>query len=155
MFLRQLTNEWGEDEAFDYFEKLSGNILQYTSSGSGPVNALIQGEAAIGLGMTAQAVTEINQGVELEVLFFQEGSPFSMYGSAVLANSANRECVMEVFNYLAADLCKGNNERFFPDQLFKNFTPVIEGYPTDIDYGDMSNDTLSEKERLQAKWNFN
>jgi len=154
MFLRQLTNEWGEDEAFEYFEKFSENVLQYTSSGSGPVNALIQGEAAIGLGMTSQAVTEINQGVELEVLFFQEGSPFSMYGNAVLADSADRECVMEVFNYLATDLCKGNNERFFPDQVFKDFAPAIEGFPADINYGDMSNDTLQEKERLQGKWIF-
>lgn len=155
MFLRQLVNEWGEDEAFDYFEKFSENVLQYTSSGSGPVNALIQGEAAIGLGMTSQAVTEINEGVELEILFFQEGSPFSMYGNAVLANSSDRECVMEVFNYLATDLCKGNNERFFPDQVFKDFAPEVEGFPTNIKYGDMSNDTLSEKERLQGKWNFN
>ena len=144
MFLRQLTNEWGEDKAFAYFEKLSENVLQFTSSGSGPVNALIQGEVAVGLGMTSQAVTEINDGVELEILFFDEGSPFSMYGNAVLAKSAERECVMEVFNYLATDLCKGNNERFFPDQIFKDFVPVVDGYPTDIRYGDMSNDTLSE-----------
>lgn len=155
MFLRQLTNEWGEDEAFDYFEKLSENVLQYTSSGSGPVNALIQGEVAIGLGMTSQAVTEMNQGVELEILFFEEGAPFSMYGNAVLAGSAERECVMEVFQYLATDLCKGNNERFFPDQVFKDFTPEVEGFPTGVDYGDMSNDTLSEKERLLEKWDFN
>lgn len=155
MFLRQLTNEWGEDVAFDFFEKLSENVLQYTSSGSGPVNALVQGEVAIGLGMTAQAAIEINAGAELEILFFPEGSPFSMYGNAVLANSADRECVMEVFNYLATDLCRGNNERFFPDPIFKGFSPVLEGYPTNIKFGDMSNDTLSEKERLQAKWNFN
>lgn len=155
MFLRQLTNEWGEDAAFDYFEKLSENILQYTSSGSGPVNALIQGEAAIGLGMTAQAVTEINEGMELEVLFFEEGSPTNMYGNAVLTNSASRSCVMEVFNYLATDLCRGANERFFPDQIFKDFVPVLENYPTDIHYGDMSGNTLSEKERLQGKWTFN
>lgn len=155
MFLRQLTNEWGEEDAFDYFEKFSRNVLQFTSSGSGPVNALIQGEVAIGLGMTAQAVIEINNGAELEILFFEEGSPFSMYGNAVLAHSADRECVMEVFNYLATDLCRGNNERFFPDPIFVNFAPTIKGYPSNINYGDMSNDTLSEKERLQGKWNFN
>lgn len=155
MFLRQLTNEWGEEEAFNYFARLSENILQYTSSGSGPVNALIQGEAAVGLGMTSQAVTEINEGVELEILYFDEGSPFSMYGNAVLAKSADRSCVIEVFNYLATDLCKGNNERFFPDQIFKDFIPVVEGFPTNIHYGDMSNDTLGEKERLLEKWTFN
>lgn len=155
MFLRQLTNEWGEEEAFNYFEQFSENVLQYTSSGSGPVNALVQGEVAVGLGMTSQAVVEINQGVNLDIIFFEEGSPYSMYGNAVLASSAGRECVMEVFNYLATDLCRGDNELYFPDQIFKDFAPEVEGFPTGIRYGDMSNDTLSEKERLQSKWTFN
>lgn len=155
MFLRQLTNEWGEDAAFDYFEKFSENVLQFTASGSGPVNALVQGEAAIALGMTAQAWVEISEGVDLQMIFFEEGSPYSMYGSAVLENSAQRECVMEVFQYLATDLCKGNNEQFFPDQIFRDFVPEAEGFPVPDRYGDMSNDTASEKERLQAKWNFN
>lgn len=30
----------------------------------------------------------------------------------------------------------------------------MEGYPTDIKYGNMKDDTLAEKERLQAKWTF-
>lgn len=155
MFLRQLTNEWGEDAAFEYFDKLTENILQYTSSGSGPVNALIQGEVAIGLGMTSQAVVEINQGVNLETFFFEEGSPFSMYGSGIIKKSAERECVKEVFNYLATDLCKKDNELFFPDQIYKDFVPVVEGFPTNVKYGNMSNDTLTEKERLLAKWDHN
>ena len=154
MFLKQLVNEWGEDEAFEYFEALTKNILQYTSSGSGPINALVQGEAAIGLGMTSQAVVEINQGVNLEILFFDEGSPYSMYGYAVLNKSAQRPEVMEVFNYLATDLCKGDNELYFPDQIFKDFKPSIEGFPTDINYGNMENNTLAEKERLIEKWTF-
>ena len=154
MFLRQLVNEWGEDAAFDYFSKLTENILQYTSSGSGPVNALVQGEVAIGIGMTSQAVEEINQGVPLEIIFFAEGSPFSMYGNAILAKSYDRKEVRDVFNYLATDLCKGNNEKFFPDQIFKDFAPTIKNYPTNIHYGNMKNDTLAEKERLLAKWTF-
>lgn len=154
MFLRQLTNEWGEDEAFKYFEKLTENILQYTSSGSGPVNALVQGEVAIGLGMTSQAVVEINEGVDLSIMFFEEGSPYSMYGSGILKNSAERDCVREVFNYLAVDLARGDNEKYFPDQIFKDFAPEVKGFPTNIPYGNMSNDTRSEKERLLAKWAF-
>ena len=154
-FLRQLTNEWGEDEAFDYFEKLSENVLQYTSSGSGPINALIQGEVAVGLGTIYQAATEISQGMDIQIVFFPEGAPFSMYGNAVLSKSSNRSCVMEVFQYLSTDLCKENNKNFCPDQIFKEFVPEMGGYPQNIPYGDMSNDTLAEKERLQAKWSFN
>ena len=154
MFLRQLVNEWGEEEAFAFFERFSENVLQYTSSGSGPVNALVQGEVGVGLGMTSQAATEINEGVNLDIVFFEEGSPFSMYGNAMMAKSAGRQAVRDVFHYLATDLCKGNNEKFFPDQIFKDFAPEVEGYPKNIRYGDMSNDTLAEKERLLSRWSF-
>ncbi len=153
MFLRQLTNEWGEDKAFEYFDKFSENVLQYTSSGSGPVKALEAREVAVGLGMTSQAVVKINDGnTELKIVFFEEGSPYSMYGSGVLKKSAGRKAVMDVFNYLATDLCKGNNEKYFPDQVFKNFTPTVEGFPTGIKYGNMNNDTQAEKDRLLSKW---
>lgn len=154
MFLRQLTNEWGEDEAFAWFEKLADNVLSFTSSGSGPVNALKQGEVGIGLGMTSQAVHEINEGVNLEIKFFEEGSPFSMYGNAILKKSADKEGIMDVFEYIAIDLCKGSNTLFFPDQIFKDFVPELDGYPKNIKYGNMKNDTLAEKERLLAKWTF-
>lgn len=154
MFLRQLTNEWGEDKAFDYFSKLTNNILQYTSSGSGPVNQLIQGEVAIAIGMTSQGVTEKNNGVDLEIIFFEEGSPFSMYGNAIVAKDNIPENVYQTFKYLSTDLCKQNNELYFPDQIYKNFVPVVKGYPTNIKYGNMSNDTRSEKERLLKKWTF-
>lgn len=154
MFLKQLVNEWGEDAAFEYFEKFSENVLQYTSSGSGPVNALVQGEAGIGLGMTSQAVVEIKEGAELEIVFFEEGSPFSMYGYAIMEKSADRKEVQEVFNYLATELCRQDNERYFPDQIFKDFKPEVEGFPANIDYGDMTGDTLEEKERLLKKWTF-
>ncbi len=153
MFLRQLVNEWGETEAFDYFDAFSENVLQYTTSGSGPVAALEAREVAVGLGMTSQAVVRINAGNdELKILFFEEGSPYSMYGNAILKKSADRTAVREVFDYLATDLCRGDNERYFPDRIFKDFAPVVEGFPVNVKYGNMANDTLPEKERLQAKW---
>ena len=152
MFLRQLVNEWGEDEAFEYFEKLAPNILQFTSSGMGPVNALIQGEAAIGLGFISQAVQEINAGRNLKIVFFEEGVPFSIYGNALLKKSAGKQAAVDVFNCIATELVHDNNELFYPEQIFRDITPEIQNYPTNIDYGDMSNNTLEEKERLLAKW---
>ena len=69
MFLKAFVNSMGEEEAFAYFDSLYPNMLSFTSSGSGPVNALVQKEAAIGLGMTFQAVNEINKGSNLQILF--------------------------------------------------------------------------------------
>ncbi len=154
IFLRQLTNQWGEEKAFDYFKKLTDNVLAYTTSGSGPVNALKQKEVAIGIGMTAQAVTEINDGVPLEVIFFEEGAPCGMYGNAVVSGRENDKAVMDVFTYLSTDLAKQNNEKFTPEQVYNDFVPQMENYPKNIQYGDMKNNTLAEKERLLEKWIF-
>lgn len=154
MFLKSLVNAWGEEEAFAYFDQLTPNILQYTSSGSGPVNALVQGEVAIGLAMTSQTVTEINNGVDLEVHFFEEGSPYSMYGMAMIEGKDKRPEVREVFEFFIKTLMVEDKELFFPEKVYKNQDFVIENYPTNIPYADMSGDSPTEKQRLLEKWKY-
>ena len=154
MFVKSLVNAWGEEEAFDYFSELGENILQFTSSGSGPVNALVQGEAAIGLGMTAQAVTQINEGADLKLLFFEEGSPYSLYGYAMPEGKQENPAVKEVFDFFYNTLVKEDKELFYPEQIYKDITFEIENYPTDIPYADMSDNTTEEKQRLLENWEF-
>ena len=154
MFLKSLVNTMGEDEAFEYFDKLSENILQFTTSGSGPVNALMQNEVAIGLGITAQAVTKINEGADLKVKFFEEGSPFALYGNSIVNKGEIAPEVKEVFNYLSTVCVEEINELYFPENIIKGKYPVVENFPTDIKYSDMSGDTMAEKKRLLEKWKY-
>lgn len=153
MFLRNLTNAWGEEQAFSYFDQLTENILSYTTSGSGPVNALCQREVAVGLGMTAQAVNKINDGENLKIVFFEEGSPYSLYGHAMVKGKEERACVKELFDFIVNTYIKEANEKFFPERIIKDFAPTVKNYPSNIKYGDMKNDTQEEKERLLDKWN--
>lgn len=153
MFLKNLVNVMGEDEAFNYFDALSENIISYTASGSGPVNALLSKEAAIGLGMTSQAVTKITaDNAPFKILFFEEGSPYSLYGSCIPATNGDDEAVRQVFSYIVNEFSVEKCEKFFPEKIFKNKDFSVENYPTNIKYGNMSNDTPEEKERLLAKW---
>ena len=154
MFYKSLVNAWGEEKALTYFDQLTPNVLQYTSSGSGPVNALLQKEAAIGFGMTSHAVTQINEGAPLKVVFFEEGSPFTMYGQSIIAGKETRESVKAVFDYLVKTYSYRLNEKFFPEQMFKDKTFAVENYPQNIKYSDMSNNTGSEKERLLGLWKY-
>ena len=154
MFLKSLVNEWGEEKAFEYFDKLSENILQFTSSGSGPVNMLQQNEIAIGFGMTAQAVTKLNEGYNFDILYFDEGSPYSLYGLAIIEGKQENTAVREVFNFLINTYEYENCEKFYPEKIFKDKDFVIENFPQNIKYADMSNDTIEEKERLLSKWKY-
>ena len=157
MFLRNLTNAWGEDKAFEYFDNFAENIVQFTSSGSGPINALVQKEAAVALGMTAQAVTMINEGAPLKIIFFEEGVPFSQYGHAMTkkAESKNNYAkIKEVFDYLVKEVTPACDALYFPEQVFVDKVFTLPNYPTDIPYGDMSNNTTEEKTRLLGKWMY-
>jgi len=155
-FLKNLVNAWGEDAAFKYFDQFAENVLQFTSSGSGPVNALIQGEVGIGLGMTMQVVTTINnRGVPLKILYFEEGSPFTMYGMGVIKGKETNQAVKEVFDFYVNILTREDKELFGPEQIFKNQVNTMLNYPQNIKVADMRGiDNLSEKERLLSKWNY-
>ena len=154
MFYKSLVNAWGEEEALAYFDALTPNILQYTSSGSGPVNALLQKEAAIGFGMTSHAVTQINEGAPLKIIYFEEGSPFTMYGQGIVAGKEERACVKEVFDFLVNTYSYELNEKFFPEQMFIDKVYELENYPENIVYSDMSNNSIEEKERLLELWKY-
>lgn len=153
MFLKALVNAWGKDAAFDYFDALSANVLQFTASGSGPVNALIQGEVAIGLGMIGQAVVEINKGAALEILFFEEGSPFTVYACAMIDGKQNKPAVKAVFDFFYSTLTY-EDKQFFPETIYKGMTFEMENYPSNIRYADMANNTSEEKTMLLADWEY-
>lgn len=152
-FLKSLVNARGEEAAFSYFDALSENIYQFTSSGSGPVNALVQGEAAVGFGMTFQAVSEINQGVPLKALFFEEGAPWAVYGMGVVKGNLSKNAVKDVFSWLSTEGVRIDNETYVPDQVLVDYKAIIKNYPVDIVYADMAGITdANEKLRLLKEW---
>jgi iron(III) transport system substrate-binding protein len=156
MFLVSLVNAWGEDAAFDYFDRLAENILQFTTSGSGPVNALIQGEAAIGLGMTLTAVQAINtRNAPLEMTFFREGAPSITTGMAIIRGKENRAIVKEVFQFAMTTLVREDKELYCPEPIFKDQPNNIANYPRTILYADMTGVyDLARKDKLLERWKY-
>jgi iron(III) transport system substrate-binding protein len=156
MFLVSLINAWGEDAAFDYFDKLADNILQFTTSGSGPVNALIQGEVAIGLGMTLTATQAINsRGVPLEMTFFQEGAPSITTGMAIIKGKETKPGVKEVFEFSMTALVREDKELYCPEPIFKDQTNTIPNYPRGIPYADMTGVyDQDRKAKLLERWKY-
>lgn len=156
IFLLNMVNERGEDAAFEYFDKLAQNMCGqgFTTSGSGPVKALLQKEAAIGLGMTFQAATEITNGAAFELLFFEEGAPYTTYSSAVISGKETDEDVMKVFNYIISDVSPEDKKLYNPEKIYKNQDSKMENFPENIPYGNMEGiRDINLKESLLDKWN--
>ena len=155
MFYLSLVNAMGEEKALEYFDGFKNNILTFTSSGSGPVNALTNREVAVGFGMIAQAVEKIKNGNnELEILFFDEGAPYSMYGTSVVKGKQNKTEVMEVQDNIYSSYKNERCQKYYPEKIYKNKNFENENFPKSIVYANMSNNTLQQKEKLLKKWKY-
>ena len=154
-FLKNLVNVMGEEEAYAYIDKLAVNIKQFTESGSGPVKLLIQGEVAIGLGLTFQAVNELNNGNDFLILEPEYGSPYSLTCTSMLQGREENPDIVRVFEYIANDYMVYDKMYGSPEKVLKVQENGIENYPENIKYADMTGiDEIEEKERLLAKWKY-
>jgi len=157
IFLLNLVNEWGEEAAFEYFDKLSENLTGqgYTTSGSGPVKALVIREAAIALGMTFHGAQMINEGNNFEILFFKEGAPYTSYSSAVIEGRQQDKDVMKVFDYICREISPKDKELYVPEPIFKDQEIKMDNFPENVPYGNMAGiDDIALKEKLLDKWNY-
>ncbi len=154
-FYKTWVNTMGEEGALDYVDQLYGNLKQFTESGSGPIKLLKQGEVAIGLALTFQAVNEINVGQPLEIIFPETGSPYSLTGAAVIKGHTQKPGVEEVFDFIANEFLVYDKENFSPEAVYEGQNNQIENYPQNIQYADMTGiQDIQEKERLLDLWKY-
>ena len=154
-FYKNWVNLMGTDGALAFVDKLYENLKQFTESGSGPIKMLKQGEVAIGLALTFQAVSEINEGQPFEIIYPETGSPYSLTGTAVVDGHIEKEGVREVFDFIANEFLVYDKENFSPETVFEGQVNQIENYPEQIYYADMVGiQDDKEKERLLGLWKY-
>ena len=148
-FYKNLVNTMGEANALAYIDKLEYNVKQFSESGSGPIKLLIQGEIGIGLGLTFQAVNQINEGSPFQIVYPKEGSPYSLTGTGMMKHSSNDADVQRVFDFIINDFLLYDKEHFSPEQILQHQKNTIPNYPKHIPYADMTGiEDIHEKERL-------
>jgi len=154
-FYKNWVNMWGDEGALTYVDALYENLKQFTESGSGPIKMLTQGEIAIGLALTFQAVTEINEGQPFEIIYPPQGSPYSLTGTAIIQGHRQKKGVEEVYDFIVHDFLIYDKENFSPEPIYEGQTVALQNYPEDILYADMTGiQDAAEKERILALWKY-
>lgn len=152
-FYLAMVNKLGVEEALKYFDDFAVNIIQFTTSGSAPINSLSLGEAAVAIGMISQAAEMISSGHdELEIILAEEGACFGSYGSFIV-NGKQSPAAIDIMDFLYnsfTDECCG---RYYPEAIFKDVTySDVANFPQNIVYCDMSENTMERKEELLRRW---
>lgn len=154
-FYKSWVNTMGTEKALEFVDKLHGNLKQFTESGSGPIKLLKQGEIAIGLALTFQAVGEINDGQPFEIIYPETGSPYSLTGTALLKGHEEKEGVREVYDFIINEFLIYDKENFSPEGIYEGQINLMKNYPQDIPYADMTGiQDDKEKERLLEIWKY-
>jgi len=154
-FYKNWVNLWGEEKTLAFVDQLHGNLKQFTESGSGPIKLLRQGEIAIGLALTFQAVSEINDNQPFEIVYPPQGSPYSLTGTAIIDTHQDKAGVREVYDFIIHEFLMYDKENFSPELIYEGQTILLDNYPQDIAYADMTGiQDDQEKERLLAIWKY-
>lgn len=155
MYYLNVMNIYGEEEGLKYFDKLSKNIVQFTTSGSGPINLLKQGEIAIAMGMTYQGVEEINNGANFAVIEFDTGLLYNTTSIGIVSGKETNKNVRDVFQWINTEFSLYDKEHFIPGKIFKEQTTKIDNYPETGKLADMNGITdISRKDSLLEKWKY-
>ena len=154
-FYKSWVNTMGDAGALEYVDRLYENLKQFTESGSGPIKLLKQGEVAVGLALTFQAINEMNDGQPFEVVFPEGGSPYSLTGTAIIDTHQDKTGVKEVYDFIINEFLVYDKENYSPEQIYEGQVNKIPNYPQKITYADMSGiQDDKEKERLLAQWKY-
>lgn len=63
--------------------------------------------------------------------------------------------VKEVFEFIINDLISEDKEKFNPEKIYKDQNTVIENFPQDIPYADMTGiEDQQKKEELLSLWQY-
>lgn len=156
LFYNGLVSTMGEEATLSYFESLTSNVKEYTSSGSAPIKALDRGDVAIGMTMLFQAYNYCkNLNSDLEYTFLDYGAPSNLYTMTMIKNHETRPAVLEVFNYIYEDLNQEHIEALSMDKLYKNQKNNDTNYPMNIQEMKMNGLFDSTyKQDLLDKWKF-
>jgi len=153
IFLAFFVDKLGEEDAFDYFDKLAQNVNQFQSAGSGVMTALINRDIAIGLTVLHNAVSELSRGSKFALTFFNEQAPSSLSGATLTKRGSRNKAALGVFEYLINEVSIMDKQRFSPGRIFVDQVRSNDNYPIDVPYKLFILDQDS-RDYLLDRWRF-
>ena len=107
----------GDDQVWDYMEKLNENMSQYTKSGSAAPNAVAIGEAAIALTFSHDALQLTPEGYHIELSFPTDGTGYEVGAMALIkgGKADEQENAKKFIDWMTSEAgqgCYAENDSF-------------------------------------------
>lgn len=152
-----LLQTMGEEEGWNYFEKLNNNIAYYGKRGSDPLNKVTSDEFAIGISYIDRGVEATIEGSDIAIVYPEDGIPWVPEGVAVFKNAENVDAAKYFVEWLFSS---DDNLRMLAEidkkDGIKLIKPSIEGIELGYDTAILMKEDLSlfgsEREAVLEKF---
>lgn len=146
----------GEQEAWNYMDKLNDNISIYTQSGSKPAKMAAAGEYPIGISFGYRAIEEKKKGAPVEVVFPKEGSGWDVEANGLIKKANIKPEAKEFLDWaISEEPMKEYNKNYAIISIKKDSAGIPDGYKADPMSQLIKNDLVqSSKDRdaVLAEW---
>lgn len=139
-----LLQTMGEEEGWNYFQKLNDNIAYYGKRGSDPLNKVVSDEFAIGISYIDRGVEATIEGSDIAIVYPTDGIPWVPEGVAVFKNAENVDAAKYFVEWLFSN---DDNLRMLAEidkkDGIKLVKPSIEGIELGYDPAILMEEDLS------------
>lgn len=139
-----LLQTMGEEEGWNYFQKLNDNIAYYGKRGSDPLNKVVSDEFAIGISYIDRGVEATIEGSDIAIVYPTDGIPWVPEGVAVFKNAENVDAAKYFVEWLFSN---DDNLRMLAEidkkDGLKLVKPSIEGIELGYDPAILMEEDLS------------
>jgi len=151
LFVSTMIQILGEDEAWDYFEKLDNNVGQYVDSADVPGQLTAQGEYTIGITWDQAVSNFIEEGYPIEGVIPEEGVGYDLDVIWIYKGHEDNENVQKIIDYVGSE--KGMKSAGKHRSMVTK--PGIEGTAGDTEPNLIDYDALwaaDNRDKIQKEW---
>lgn len=148
----------GEQQGWQFMNKLHQNIDRYTHSGSAPCKLAASGETVIGISFDFPAASLKAKGAPIEVIFPSEGSGWDMEAAAIIKGTKKRDAAQQLLDFAATEQANTLYNKSFAVVAIPQVAKARAGYPADINSQMIKNDfawAARERNNILTQWASN
>lgn len=146
---------FGEEEGWDYLDKLHKNIAQYVHSGSKPAKLAGKGEFPIGISFAYRGFKQKAAGEPVVVALPKEGSGWDLEANALVRKPRVRAAAKTFLDWAISEEAMRLYARVYPIVGADIDVPLPEGYPSDPVAQLIKNDfdwAAANRTRILKEW---
>jgi iron(III) transport system substrate-binding protein len=141
---------YGEEEGWNYLEKLHRNVAQYTKSGSAPGQLTAQGEYMIGITWDQAVEKRKNEGYPIEMIIPAEGTGYVLDIAVIYKNTENPAAAKKFIDYIGSKDFQKVVAQYRSKVTYPGVESLVKFDPKLIDYD--ARWAAENRKRIMSNW---